>query len=174
MCNQFTLHLKFRIDSGRTKFQNRQTVIFKVVNPLLENHQDRAELDLFFSWTNGEVCAGSRSADENGTKPHTTTATQARRSESRVRPHETEEFHQPHGRPGAAASSLPPAVQANSELHRRRHACSARLRSSLFSPRARALASWDRKLRASYDHLPPTSTVRTSSLARARRLTSSG
>ena len=53
-------------------------------------------------------CAGIRSAGESGSKLHTTTATPAQRGESRVGPHVTEGLlHQPHGRLGAPASSLP-------------------------------------------------------------------
>ena len=46
MCDQFTLHHKFRIDTGRTKFKQRQTVFFTAVNPMHKNHQDPIELDL--------------------------------------------------------------------------------------------------------------------------------
>ena len=46
MCNQFTLHHKFRIDTGRTKFVERQTVFFTVVNPVNKEHKDPHEIDL--------------------------------------------------------------------------------------------------------------------------------
>ena len=39
MCIQFTLHHKFRIDCGRTKF-------FTAVNPMRKDHKDPQELDL--------------------------------------------------------------------------------------------------------------------------------
>ena len=47
MCDQFTLHHKFRIDTGRTKFgQGRQTVFFTAVNLMNKEHKDPYEIDL--------------------------------------------------------------------------------------------------------------------------------
>ena len=59
-----------------------------------------------------------------------------------------------HGHQAALAT-----VQETTEPHLRRQACSARFRNKAFSPRARALASWDKKFR------PPTSTARTTNLS---------
>ena len=45
MCNQFTLHHKFRIDTGRTKYeQRRQTVFFTAVNPMDKEHKNLYEI----------------------------------------------------------------------------------------------------------------------------------
>ena len=47
MQNQFTLHHKFRIDSGRkNSSRERQTVFFTTVNPMNKDHRDPQELDL--------------------------------------------------------------------------------------------------------------------------------
>ena len=46
MCGHFALHHKFRIDSGRTKFKQGQTVFFTAVNPMHTNHQDPIQPDL--------------------------------------------------------------------------------------------------------------------------------
>ena len=47
MCNQFTLHHKFRIDSGgQNSSRERQTVFFTAVNPMNKDHKDPHELDL--------------------------------------------------------------------------------------------------------------------------------
>ena len=47
MCNQFTLHHKFRINSGRTKFKQGKTDgILTAVNPMNKEHRDPHELDL--------------------------------------------------------------------------------------------------------------------------------
>ena len=46
MYSQFTLHHKFRIESGRNSRRDRQTVFFTAVNPRHKNHQDPIELDL--------------------------------------------------------------------------------------------------------------------------------
>ena len=47
MCNQFTFHHQFRIDTGRTNFlSNRQTVFFLFVNPMDKEHKDLETIDL--------------------------------------------------------------------------------------------------------------------------------
>ena len=46
MCSQFTLHHKFRIDSGRTKFKHGKTDGITAVNPMNKDHRDPQELDL--------------------------------------------------------------------------------------------------------------------------------
>ena len=46
MCSQFTLHHKFRIDSGRTKFKQGKRDGITAVNPMNKNHRDPQELDL--------------------------------------------------------------------------------------------------------------------------------
>ena len=46
MCNQFTFHHKFRIDTGRSKFDNRQTVLFLPVNPMDKEHKDPETINL--------------------------------------------------------------------------------------------------------------------------------
>ena len=46
MCNQFTLHHKFRIDTGRTNFGQGKTVFFTAVNPMNKEHKDPYEIDL--------------------------------------------------------------------------------------------------------------------------------
>ena len=123
-------------------------------------------------------CAGIRSADESGSKLHTTTATPAQRGESRVGPHVTEELlHQLHGRLGAPASSLPllwppcrptvnpiggamPALPVCAAVCFRHERVLQRVRTGSCAPPLTTL--------------PPTSTARTTSLARARRPRSSG
>ena len=47
MCSRLTLHHKFRIDSGRTKFKQGKTDgIFTAVNPMNKDHRDPQELGL--------------------------------------------------------------------------------------------------------------------------------
>ena len=46
MCSQFTFHLQFRIDRGRTNLSNRQTVFFLPVDPLDKEHKDPDTIDL--------------------------------------------------------------------------------------------------------------------------------
>ena len=46
MCNQFTLQHEFRIDTGRTKFEQRQTVFFTSVDPMNKEHKDPDIIDL--------------------------------------------------------------------------------------------------------------------------------
>ena len=40
MCNQFTFHHQFRIDTGRQKLSKRQTVFFLPLNPMDKEHKD--------------------------------------------------------------------------------------------------------------------------------------
>ena len=65
-------------------------------------------------------------------------------------------------------------VQANKDPHLRRQACSTLLRRMEFSPRAFALASWDKKDCVSTENLPPTSTPNTTNRARVRLPSNSG
>ena len=46
MCNQFTLHHEFRIDTGRTNLSKRQTVFFTSVDPTNKEHRDPNIIDL--------------------------------------------------------------------------------------------------------------------------------
>ena len=48
MCNQFTLHHRFRIDTGRTKIRQgkTETVFLTAVNPMDKEHKDPYKLDL--------------------------------------------------------------------------------------------------------------------------------
>ena len=47
VCNQFTCHHQFRIDTGRTKFeQQRETVFFLLVDPMDKEHKDPDTIDL--------------------------------------------------------------------------------------------------------------------------------
>ena len=47
MCNQFTLHHKFRIDCGRTKFKQGKTDrFFTAVDPMDMEHKNPYKLDL--------------------------------------------------------------------------------------------------------------------------------
>ena len=41
-----TFHHQFRIDTGRSKFSNRQTVFFLPVDPMDQNHKDPDKIDL--------------------------------------------------------------------------------------------------------------------------------
>ena len=40
MCNQFTFHHKLRIDTGRSTFEQKQTVFFTPVDPMNKEHID--------------------------------------------------------------------------------------------------------------------------------------
>ena len=46
MSNQLTLHHEFRIDTRRTKFEQRKTVFFTSVDPLNKQHKDPETVDL--------------------------------------------------------------------------------------------------------------------------------
>ena len=46
MCNQFTFHHQFRIDTGGQNFSKRQTVFFLPVNPMDKEHKDPEKIDL--------------------------------------------------------------------------------------------------------------------------------
>ena len=48
ICNQFTLHHKFRIDTGRTNFGQGKTdsILFTAVNLMDKEHKDPYEIDL--------------------------------------------------------------------------------------------------------------------------------
>ena len=45
MCNQFTFHHRFGIDSGQN-LSNRQTVFFLLVDPMDKKHKDTVTIDL--------------------------------------------------------------------------------------------------------------------------------
>ena len=46
MCNQFTLHHEFRIDTGGQNLNNRQTAFFLFVDPMDKEHKDPETIDL--------------------------------------------------------------------------------------------------------------------------------
>ena len=46
MCNQFTFHHQFRIDTGRTNLSNKQTVFFLPVDPMEKEHKDFDTIEL--------------------------------------------------------------------------------------------------------------------------------
>ena len=46
MCNQITLHGEFRIDTGRTNFERKQTVFFTSVDPMNREHRDPDDINL--------------------------------------------------------------------------------------------------------------------------------
>ena len=46
MCNQFTLHHEFRIDTGRTKFEQQTDSIFLPADPADKEHKDLSATDL--------------------------------------------------------------------------------------------------------------------------------
>ena len=46
MCDQFTLHHKFRIDTEGQSLSKRQTVFFLPVDPMDKNHEDPDTIDL--------------------------------------------------------------------------------------------------------------------------------
>ena len=46
MSNQMTFHHQFRIDTGRSKFDNRRTVFFPLVNPMDKEHKDPETINL--------------------------------------------------------------------------------------------------------------------------------
>ena len=46
MCNQFTFHHQFRIDTGRQNLSKRQTVFFTSVDPMNKEHRDPNKIDL--------------------------------------------------------------------------------------------------------------------------------
>ena len=46
MCNQFTLHHEFRIDTGGQNLSKRQTVFFTSVDPMNNEHKDPDTIDL--------------------------------------------------------------------------------------------------------------------------------
>ena len=46
MCNQFTFHHQFGIDTWRSNLNNRQTVFFLPVDPMDKNHKDPDTIDL--------------------------------------------------------------------------------------------------------------------------------
>ena len=46
MCNEFTFHHQFGIDTVRAKLSNRQTVFFLLVDPMDKNHKDPCTIDL--------------------------------------------------------------------------------------------------------------------------------
>ena len=46
MCNQFTLHHEFRIDTGRTTFEQKTDSIFLPVDPMNKEHKDPETVDL--------------------------------------------------------------------------------------------------------------------------------
>ena len=53
MCDQFTLHREFRVDTRRTKFEQRQTVFFTSVDPMNKEHKYPDVIDLnapHFPW----------------------------------------------------------------------------------------------------------------------------
>ena len=46
MCNQFTFHHQFRIDTGRSKIEQKTDSIFLPVNPMDKEHKDLEKIDL--------------------------------------------------------------------------------------------------------------------------------
>ena len=46
MCNQFTFHHQFRIDIGRTKFEQQTDSMFLPVDPMNKEHKDPDTIDL--------------------------------------------------------------------------------------------------------------------------------
>ena len=46
MCNQFAFHYQFRINTGRSKFEQKTDSIFLPVNPLDKEHKDPEKIDL--------------------------------------------------------------------------------------------------------------------------------
>ena len=46
MCNQFTFHHQFRIDTGRTKFEQKTDSIFLLVDPMDKDHKDPDTIEL--------------------------------------------------------------------------------------------------------------------------------
>ena len=46
MCNQFTLHHQFRIDTGRSKFEQRKTVFFLPLDAMDKEHKDPETINL--------------------------------------------------------------------------------------------------------------------------------
>ena len=46
MCNQFTFHHQFRIDTGRSNLIKRQTVFFLPVDPMDKEQKDPENIDL--------------------------------------------------------------------------------------------------------------------------------
>ena len=46
MCNQFTFHHQFRIDTGRSKFEQTSDSIFLPVDPMDKEHKDPETIDL--------------------------------------------------------------------------------------------------------------------------------
>ena len=46
MCNQFTFHHQFGIDTGGQNLSNKQTVFFTSVNPMNKEHKDLETINL--------------------------------------------------------------------------------------------------------------------------------
>ena len=46
MCNQFTFHHQFRIDTGRSKFEQQTDSIFLLVDPMDKHHKNPDKIDL--------------------------------------------------------------------------------------------------------------------------------
>ena len=46
MCNQFTFHQQFRIDAGRSQFEQQTDSIFLLVDPMDRNQKDLDTIDL--------------------------------------------------------------------------------------------------------------------------------
>ena len=46
MCNQFTFHHKFRIDTGSSEFELKTDSILLPVNPVDKSHKDPEKVDL--------------------------------------------------------------------------------------------------------------------------------
>ena len=46
MCDQLTFHHQFRIDTGRTKFEQQTDSIFLPVDPMDKEHKDPDTIDL--------------------------------------------------------------------------------------------------------------------------------